>query len=174
MRPSSFLAPLSLLLTAAAVGAAAPPADPLVEGLASYVADARAIVAALDTDAPPTEQAAALEMLADRAIALVPEFSRRNPACADYLQAASALREQWHAMEPERIEADFHHDAALPAIADAAQRPVCYQMKDLVVHPLTARRLLAEPSVDRAALRHEIVEVIAHGGALAAMTAGPD
>ena len=58
---------------------------------------------------------------------------------------------------------------ALPPIEDASTRAVCYQMKDLLVHPLTALRLLREEAPDAAAVRHEVVEVVAHSQALAAL-----
>ena len=81
------------------------------------------------------------------------------------------LRESWSTLSIERIEADYHHDAALPRIASAGDHGLCYQMKDLLVHPLTALRLLREPVVDRATLSHEITEVVAHGRALQALSA---
>ena len=69
----------------------------------------------------------------------------------------------------DTIERDYHHDAALPKPAHEGNRALCYQMKDLLVHPLTALRLLREQPVDVDSIRHEIVEVIAHGRALAAL-----
>ncbi|KFN49468.1 hypothetical protein [Arenimonas composti] len=146
-----------------------PHEDDLADGLARYVVAAQAAVDAIDADAPVAQQAQALETLADDAIALVEPFVQRFPACGDYLRASTGLREAWRTLSPARIEADYHHDGALPPVADPRERARCYQMKDLVVHPLTARRLLEEPAPDRAALRHEIVEVVAHGGALRAM-----
>jgi hypothetical protein len=44
-------------------------------------------------------------------------------------------------------------------------------MPDLLVHPLTALRMLGEPEVDRAGITHEITEVVAHGRALQALEA---
>src|SRR5690606_32537584 len=99
-------------------------------------------------------------------------FSQIHPACRDYLQAAAGLRDTWSQLVPEQIEARYHHDASLPAITDARDLDRCYQMKDLLVHPLTARRLLDEEPVDSATIRHELLEVIAHAGVLQVMTGG--
>ena len=159
----------SMLLVLVLAPVAAQAADPLADGLSAYAADARAVVAALDAGADPLTQADRLEALADQAVTLVEPFSRRRPACGDYLRAAAGLRERWRDLDVEAIERDYHHDAALPAIADPSMRAVCYQMKDLVVHPLTALRLLQAPRPDAAAVRHEVVEVVAHGQALAAL-----
>lgn len=162
-------------IAAAALLACAPSwaADPtdLQTGFAIYVTDAEAIVAALDSGSPPESQQPALTALADRAAGLVEPFSARHPVCRDYLAGAMRLRESWSTLSLERIEADYHHDAALPRIASAGDHGLCYQMKDLLVHPLTALRLLHEPVVDRATVSHEITEVVAHGRALQALSA---
>ena len=157
--------PLLVLLLAPA----AAHADPLADGLSAYAVDARAIVTALEGGATPASQADALGDLSDAAAAMVEPFVARRPACAGYLRAASTLRERWSTLSVAEIERDYHHDAALPPIEDASTRAVCYQMKDLLVHPLTALRLLREEAPDTAAVRHDVVEVVAHSQALAAL-----
>src|SRR5690606_13342298 len=129
------------------------------------------IVAALEADGDPAAQRAPLQELAARAEALVVPFSTRFPACAAYLDAAVALSGSWSTLSLEEIEHGYHHDAALPAVAAASDQGLCYQMKDLLVHPLTALRMLQEEAVDAAALQHEIIEVVAHGEALRALVA---
>jgi len=166
MSPRPLFAVLCSLLFAAPVHAA----DPLGEGLVAYRDAARSVAADLEAGVEPQSLAPALAALSERAAALVEPFSARRPACADYLRAASALRDRWSTMTLDEIEQGYHRDDALPAIADPNARAVCYQMKDLIVHPLSALRLLQEDAVDTSALRHEVVEVVAHSQALALLT----
>lgn len=150
--------------------ACAPPAQAAKLGseLDAYVVEARAVVAAIDTG-HARAQGPALQSLADRADAMIAPFIARFPVCADYLQATQALNATWSTLSLERIEAEYHEDGALPAIEAPRDRALCYQMKDLLVHPLTALRLLQETELDQKSLRHEIDEVVAHGAALAAL-----
>lgn len=165
---SRVIAAAALLACVPSWAAASPD---LQTGFAAYVADAEAVVAALDAGSSPASQQPALTALADRAAGLVEPFSARHPVCRDYLAGAMVLRDSWSTLSLERIEADYHHDAALPRIASAGDHGLCYQMKDLLVHPLTALRLLREPVVDRTVVSHEITEVVAHGRALQALEA---
>jgi hypothetical protein len=143
----------------------------LPDGFEAYVAQAQAIVTALEAGSSPAAQQPALTALAERAAGLVPAFSARHPVCRDYLAAALPLRKTWSNLSLAQIERDYHHDAALPKIASAGDHGLCYQMKDLLVHPLTALRMLGEPEIDRAGIAHEITEVVAHGRALQALEA---
>lgn len=147
------------------------PAAQASDGYAAYLEGAGKVVAALKAGADPAGQAASLTALAEQADALIDPFTARYPACADYLAATRRLNGSWASLSLEQIEKDYHHDGALPAIDDPANRALCYQMKDLLVHPLTALRMLQETPVDRAGIEHEIVEVIAHGRALQALMA---
>jgi hypothetical protein len=160
------------LLLGVALAAPGARADAVLAELDTYLAEARRVLTAIDAGQAGT-QAPALEALAARADAMIPSFVARHPVCAEYLTAARRLRTSWQGMDLEAIEAGYHKDGALPAIADARDRALCYQMKDLLVHPLTGLRLLQEPEPDTQALRREIDEVIAHGGALRAMLARP-
>jgi hypothetical protein len=153
---------LALFLTPATAGG---------DGYAVYLAEADGVVSALQSGVDPQSQRAALEALAAQADDLVDAFSLRFPACRDYLAAARGLKDHWPSLTLAQIESDYHHDGALPAIAAPEDRALCYQMKDLLVHPLTALRMLGESPVDRAGVEHEIVEVIAHGRALQALMA---
>lgn len=157
------------LLACAPLQAVEAPAAP--EGFGAYIAQAQAIVQAFESGAAPASQREALASLAGRAADLVPAFSARHPVCRDYLAAALPLHERWSELTLAQIERDYHHDAALPKIASAGDHGLCYQMKDLLVHPLTALRMLGEPEVDRAGITHEITEVVAHGRALQALEA---
>ena len=141
------------------------------DGYTAYLEGAGSLVAALEAGEPPAGQAGALRKLAEQADALIDPFVVRYPACSDYLAATRKLNDSWESLTLEQIEKDYHHDGALPAIADPKDRALCYQMKDLLVHPLTALRMLRETPVDRAGVEHEIVEVIAHGKALQALMA---
>lgn len=141
------------------------------DGYAAYLAGAEQVVAALEAGQPPVSQAEPLKALAVQADALIEPFAARYPACADYLAATRKLNGSWESLSLAQIEKDYHHDGALPAIADPKDRALCYQMKDLLVHPLTALRMLRETPVDGAGVEHEIVEVIAHGKALQALMA---
>ena len=153
----------SLLLLSAPLQAA--------DGYTAYLDGAEKVVEALKAGDEPASQAAPLQALATQADALIDPFVARYPACAAYLSATRALNQSWPSLSLEQIEKDYHHDGALPAIADPKDRALCYQMKDLLVHPLTALRMLRDTPVDRAGLEHEIVEVIAHGRALQALMA---
>jgi hypothetical protein len=141
------------------------------DGYAAYIGGAEEVVAALKAGADPASQTASLKRLVAHADALIDPFAARYPACADYLRASRQLSASWESLSLEQIEKDYHHDGALPAIADPKNRALCYQMKDLLVHPLTALRMLRETPIDRAGVEHEIVEVIAHGKALQALMA---
>lgn len=136
----------------------------------AYLMEARGVVEAVDAG-KGAEQASALTELAIRADGMVASFVERFPVCRDYLKAARSLNDAWSTMSLERIEADYHEDGALPRIEDAQDRALCYQMKDLLVHPLTGLRLLQEPELDDSALRAEIDEVVSHGAALKALVA---
>lgn len=146
-------------------------AAPMDDGFDAYLAESRAVVAAIDAG-QARAQGPALAALAKKADGMVAPFVARFPVCADYLQATQALSAAWSSLSLEQIEADYHKDGALPKIENAQDRALCYQMKDLLVHPLTGLRLLQEPELDVASLRAEIDEVIAHGGALKALVAG--
>lgn len=171
MTPTSKTTLLAAALAAALLVPAPAVGDPLAAGLQNYIDAAEGFVTALDGGAEPSSLDPTLAGLVDEAEGLLAPFSAQHPACASYLQAASRLTGSWAQLSLDAIERDYHHDGALPPIADANDRTLCYQMKDLLVHPLTARRLLAEPSLDRSQLRHEIVEVLAHGKALQALAA---
>ena len=161
---------LSSALVLAVFTPSAHAAESIDAQLEAYVADARTVVVAIDAGKAEA-QGPALQRLADRADAMIAPFSARFPVCADYLAATQGLNATWRTLSLERIEADFHKDGALPKIEGAQDRALCYQMKDLLVHPLTGLRLLEEPTLDVASLRHEIDEVVAHGGALKALVA---
>jgi hypothetical protein len=139
-------------------------------GFEAYVAEARSVVAAIDAGNAKS-QGPVLTALAEKADAMIATFVARFPVCGDYLKATQALNASWAALSLEQIEADFHKDGALPRIENAQDRALCYQMKDLLVHPLTGLRLLQEPELDVPALRAEIDEVVSHGAALKALVA---
>jgi hypothetical protein len=158
------------LMLAAALWMPAAHAAPMDAAFDAYVADARAVVAAIDAGGAKS-QAPALTALAKKADAMVAPFTAQFPVCGEYLKATQALNASWSRMSLEQIEADYHKDGALPRIENAQDRALCYQMKDLLVHPLTGLRLLQEPELDVTSLRHEIDEVVSHGAALKALVA---
>lgn len=159
------------LLAALALGLVCAPgsADDVDAAFKTYVERAEAVVAALERGVAPESQQQPLQAMSDLAADMIPPFSLRYPGCSRYLEAALNLRTSWSSLSIDTIERDYHHDAALPKPAHEGNRALCYQMKDLLVHPLTALRLLREQPVDVDSIRHEIVEVIAHGRALAAL-----
>lgn len=159
-----------VLATLAAISAPHLAAAPMDAAFDAYIADARAVVAAVDAG-KAAQQGEALKALATKADAMIAPFSAQFPVCADYLKATQALNASWSRLSREQIEADFHKDDALPRIENAQDRALCYQMKDLLVHPLTGLRLLEEPELDVQSLRGEIDEVVSHGGALKALVA---
>lgn len=161
---------LSLFVLGAVSAASAEPVASMDAGFDAYIAGARAVVAAIDAG-DAKAQGPALTALAQKADAMVAPFVAQFPVCADYLEATQALNASWSHLSLERIEADFHKDGALPRIEDARDRALCYQMKDLLVHPLTGLRLLQETVIDEKSLRAEIDEVVSHGSALKALVA---
>lgn len=156
-------------LTAAMLLCVVTPVRAADDGYGLYLEQAREVVAALESGAEPATQADALSALAARADDLRVAFSARYPACRDYLAAAAQLGQRWPQLSLEAIESGYHHDGELPKVDDPADRALCYQMKDLLVHPLTALRMLREQPVDVDGLEHEIVEVVAHAQALQAL-----
>jgi len=168
MIPIRHVLPLTLLaLLPPATAAAAAPMD---VGFDAYIAEARAVVVAIDAGNAKA-LAPALTALATKADAMVGPFVARFPVCGDYLKATQALSASWPSLSLEQIEANFHRDGALPRIESAQDRALCYQMKDLLVHPLTGLRLLEEAELDVPSLRAEIAEVVSHGVALKALVA---
>lgn len=155
---------------AAVIGATALQAAELDASFDAYVVEAQATLLAIDAG-KAGEQAPALLALVEHADRMIGPFIEHFPVCAGYLKAAQALKDSWSGMSLDRIEADYHDDGALPAIEDTQDRTLCYQMKDLLVHPLTGLRLLQEPDLDVTALRKEISEVASHGLALKALVA---
>lgn len=149
-----------------------PSPDNLPETLGHYQSAAQALVEALDSGADPLLQRDALLHLYQMADAGIEDFTLRYPACALYVAAAATLADRWQSLSVTEIERNYHQDGVLPPIADPDQHALCYQMKDLLVHPLTALRMLDEEPVDLRAVRDEIVEVVAHAAALRILTSG--
>jgi hypothetical protein len=148
---------------ATAPSAAAPAEPPAVpqaaQGAEAYTARAAALQSKLVPGADLAAARQEAEALMELGAALVPGFVARHPRCADYLDAALAVRSGWRAMDVETIERDYHHDGALPKLEDAG---ACYHMKDLVVHPATALVLLSAQPPDIAQAQAEIAEVVQH------------
>lgn len=59
-------------------------------------------------------------------------FSDRHAECKDYLGKALAQADKMPDMTLAQIEKDYHADGALPKAS-----PLCYHVKDLLVHPAT-------------------------------------
>lgn len=144
---------------ATAPSAAAPQAAEGAEGAEGYAARASALQSRLVQGADLAAVRQEAQALMELGAALVPGFVARHPRCADYLDAALAVRSGWRAMDVETIERDYHHDGALPKLEDAG---ACYHMKDLVVHPATALVLLSAQPPDIAQAQAEIAEVVQH------------
>jgi hypothetical protein len=140
------------------------PADAL-RALERYEEQARGYLVALDGEETVAELDAHAEELVATAAEVLPAFLDLKPHCRAYLETALALRERWQDLDAAAIEAGYHKDGALPAVDDAA---ACYHMKDLIVHPITARALLREAPDQRAPARREIEEVLAHIGVVRA------
>jgi hypothetical protein len=170
MRAFHSFIPWALLALALPVTPGIAHAAPMDAGFDAYIAEARAVVAAIDAG-DAKAQGPALTALAKKADAMIAPFVAQFPVCGDYLKATQALNASWSTLTLDQIEADYHKDGALPRIENAQDRALCYQMKDLLVHPLTGLRLLEEPTLDVKSLRHEIDEVVSHGGALKALVA---
>lgn len=101
--------------------------------------------------------------LVEQSLVILDQFVALHPACADYLTQARGVVAELPTITLERIEADYHHDGALPPVAAAS----CYHAKDLLVHPATVLVLLREKP-DDAAIAGEIEEVLAHMDAVRA------
>jgi hypothetical protein len=142
------------------------PSDAL-RALERYEEQARDYLVALDGGEAIAELDAHAEELVATAAEILPAFLEIKPHCRAYLDTALSLRERWQDLDAAAIEAGYHKDGALPAVDDAA---ACYHMKDLIVHPITARALLREAPEQRAPARREIEEVLAHIGVVRATT----
>ncbi len=161
MRQSSLSLIVSLLLCVA-------PLHADVEGnaLDDYERDALDLVAAFDAHGEVNDLGRRAQGLLNLSAYITPNFIARQPECGEYLNAALVLRERWQELDAETIERDYHDDAALPV---EGTPPVCYHMKDLIVHPATVLVLLREAEPDMAQARREIDEVIAHIAAVRAL-----
>lgn len=88
-------------------------------------------------------------------------FVAKNPACADYVNAALSQTSTMLSASLEEIERDFHADGKLPPM----KKLECYHAKDLLVHPATAvviTKTLDASNRSRKMVKHELVEVIEH------------
>lgn len=130
--------------------------------LADYEIAAKKLVSGLnskDSDSINiSEQAKILLKLSEEVIASA-QF--RLPQCNDYLAKSLLLKNQLNDISHEKLETDFHQDAALPK-APAE----CYHTKDLFVHPATVIVLTRDdPSLNsetKTSINAEITEVLAH------------
>jgi hypothetical protein len=152
---------------AAAAWTTAAPALPAeaLRALERYELQAREYLVALDEGEAIAELDAHADELVATSAEVLPAFLELKPHCRAYLETALALRERWQDLDAAAIEAGYHKDGALPAVDDAA---ACYHMKDLIVHPITARALLREAPDQSAPARREIEEVLAHIGVVRA------
>lgn len=129
--------------------------------LANYEIEAKKLVRLTETGAPGERintQARQLMALSESVI----ESARfRLPQCDDYLAQSISLRDKLSDISHERLESDYHHDAALPS-APAE----CYHAKDLFVHPATVLVLTRDDpglgETTRNSIKAEIIEVLAH------------
>jgi hypothetical protein len=127
--------------------------------LDDYQQRASALAAQVRAGAVDDAVTTGLTGLMEQGAALVPLFVERHPHCAEYLEAALAVRVRWPELDAGTIEHEYHEDAALPT---AGITPACYHMKDLIVHPATALVLLSAPEPDAQQAAREIDEVLAH------------
>lgn len=166
-------------VTSPAPASAPPASSPAVpqeaangsDDMAAYQKSASALQAKLvpgaDLAAVRSEAAALMEQGAR----LVPGYIARFPECKAYLEAALKVRDLWQRLDAETMERDYHHDGALPKHGDT---PVCYHVKDLVVHPATALVLLAQSPPDVLQAQAEIAEVVQHAGFVETRTASDE
>ena len=99
--------------------------------------------------------------LTELSLQLLHEFIKKQPICAEYIQAAMAAKDEMLTLPLDKIEEYYHADGKLPAMQEA----VCYHAKDLLVHPATAAviaKTLPDTAKTREHLKREIVEVLEH------------
>lgn len=168
--PETQSAPASSASTAPVAAPPAAPPEAAVGGddLDAYLASASALEARLAPGADLAAVRSEATALMEQGARLVPGYIERFPECQAYLEAAVKVRDLWQGLDAETIERDYHHDGALP---DHGDTPVCYHVKDLVVHPATALVLLTQSPPDFVQARAEITEVVQHGGFIEARTA---
>lgn len=130
--------------------------------LAQYEIASKKLISALDnknvTSDKIKSQATELLNLSEKVFSSA-QF--RLPQCKDYLEKTLILKDQLQTISHDRLEKDFHHDAALPK-APAE----CYHTKDLFVHPATVIVLTRDdPSLSdktKQTITAEIKEVLTH------------
>ncbi len=130
--------------------------------LAQYEIEAHKLIASLskpDLTANQLNQQA--QQLLSLSESLIKSARFRLPQCANYLDETLKLKANLATISNEKLESDYHHDAALPTA------PVeCYHTKDLFVHPATVIVLGREdPSLmqkTKTAIEAEIAEVLGH------------
>jgi hypothetical protein len=127
--------------------------------LGDYITESRALVERIDDNAPVEELRERTQSLLDLGLSVLPAYLDVRPECSNYLNAAARIAELWPQLDLDTIEQDFHDDGALPT---GPETVVCYNMKDLVVHPATGLAILAQETPELNELRKEIAEVIAH------------
>jgi hypothetical protein len=130
--------------------------------LAEYEIEAKKLVSSLDEATLTAESVGKrADKLIDLSESVLLMARFRLPQCDAYLSQAVGLKDKLETISNEKLEADYHLDAALP------QAPAeCYHTKDLFVHPATVKVLTRDdPNLNsdtRTSINAEITEVLAH------------
>ena len=130
--------------------------------LADYEITAKKLIANLESNDSKVmavnEQAKKLLELSET---VIDSTQFRLPQCNEYLAKSLLLKNQLQTISHDKLEKDYHHDAALPKAA-----PECYHTKDLFVHPATVIVLTRDdPSLNestKSSINAEISEVLGH------------
>ncbi len=130
--------------------------------LADYEIAAKKLITNLETNDSNVEtineQANTLLELSET---IIDSAQFRLPQCKEYLAKSLLLKSQLQDISHDKLEKDYHHDAALPKSA-----PECYHTKDLFVHPATVIVLTRDdPSLNeetKLSIEAEISEVLGH------------
>lgn len=97
--------------------------------------------------------------LIERATALLESFAAKYPDCRELISQVLENRERMLQMELPEIESQFHEGEALPE-----SELICYNPKELVVHPATVFLLTQSQDVENPlmSMRAELEELDLH------------
>ena len=130
-----------------------------------YRTRAQALVQAIESGKSDTVILEMADQLTHDGLALIPALVTRQPECATYLAAITAIGPTLKELPLAEIESGYHADGKLPPMPASE----CYHGKDLVVHPATVAALARvglHGDASRRKAKGEIIEVLGHLGEL--------
>ena len=153
-----------LILTIALVGSCASSkkeiSHTMNQDIANYKRKARALVAENKAMASKQKLNSMSMKLIKLASPIMIGFQKKHPQCRELMGLIKKRAMAMTRLSLEQIEVQYHEGSALPKAPD-----VCYEAKELIVHPATVAILTSKNTLSkkhRVQIDDEIEEVLAH------------